>query len=201
LGSSLPPAELARQDSALFGEVKRLFSTAQEVRKETEANGGHCGDRTLHRTRSWFDRTRPISSHQLSGARVLGFLTGRWSGLTSTSGQFFCAQKKCARSARPVPHGTGASGQASRGVERSGVLIGRAAHPITCDRTRPVMVGAYWTLTGRQVQHVRSNARARPVTTTVTSEAHCSRLSCSDRTRPVTLTSASGQHVLNYVVW
>jgi hypothetical protein len=58
LGSSLPPAELARWDSALFGEVKRLFSTALEVRKETEANGGHCGDRT----RSWFDRTRPVSS-------------------------------------------------------------------------------------------------------------------------------------------
>jgi hypothetical protein len=47
LGSSLPPAELVRRDSALFGEVKCLFFTAPEVRKETEANGGHCGDRTL----------------------------------------------------------------------------------------------------------------------------------------------------------
>jgi hypothetical protein len=86
LGSSLPPAELARWDSTLFGEVKCLFSTAPEVEKETEANGGHCGDRTLHQTRSRFDRTRPVSSQQLSGTRVLRFLTGRWSGLTSASG-------------------------------------------------------------------------------------------------------------------
>jgi hypothetical protein len=62
LGSSLPPAELARWDSALFGEVKCLFSTALEVGKETEANDGHYGDRTLHWTWSRFDRTRPVSS-------------------------------------------------------------------------------------------------------------------------------------------
>jgi hypothetical protein len=188
LDSSLPPASQAQWDSALFGEVKCLFSTAPEVGKETEANGGHCGDRT----RSRFDRTRPVSSQQLSGARVLGFLTGRWFGLTNVSGQFSCAQKKSARPAHPVPHGTGASGQASRGAERSGVLIGRAA--------RPVMTGAYWTPTGCQVQRVRSNARACPVTATVTSDAHCSRLSCSDRTRPVTLTGAFGQYVFHCVV-
>jgi hypothetical protein len=76
LGSSLPPIELARRDSALFGEVKCLFSTTLEVGKETEANDGHCGDRTLHRTRSRFDRTCPVSSQQLSGARVLGFSIG-----------------------------------------------------------------------------------------------------------------------------
>jgi hypothetical protein len=76
LCSSLPPAELAQRDSALFGEVKRLFSTVLEVGKETEENGGHQGDRTLHRTRSWFDRTRPVSSSQQSGAWVLGFATG-----------------------------------------------------------------------------------------------------------------------------
>jgi hypothetical protein len=91
LGSSLPPAKLARQDSAFFGEVKCLFSTAPKVEKETEVNGGHCGDWTLHRTRSQFDQTRPISSQQLSGTLVLGFLTGRWSGLTSVSDQFTCA--------------------------------------------------------------------------------------------------------------
>jgi hypothetical protein len=33
LGTSLPPAELARRDSALFMETKRLFSIAPEVRK------------------------------------------------------------------------------------------------------------------------------------------------------------------------
>jgi hypothetical protein len=60
--------------------------------------------------------------------------------------------------------------------------------------TRPVTVGAYWTLTGRQVQRVRSNARARPVMARVTSDSHCSRLSCSDRTRPVSTfcTASSG---------
>jgi hypothetical protein len=142
LGSSLPPAELARRDSALFEEVKRLFSTTPKVRKETKANGGHCGDQTLHRTRSRFDRTCPVSSQQLSGVRVLGFLTGRWSGLTSTSGQFSYAQKKSTRPARLVPHGTRAFGQASRGAERSGVLIGHAARPVMCDQMRPIAVGA-----------------------------------------------------------
>jgi hypothetical protein len=76
LCSSLLPTELARRDSTLFGEVKCLFSTAPKVGKETKENGGHCGDRTLHRTRSRFDRTRPVSSQQLSDARVLGFPTG-----------------------------------------------------------------------------------------------------------------------------
>jgi hypothetical protein len=61
---------------SLFGEVKCLFSTVPEVGKETEANGGHRGDRTLQRTRSWYDRTRLVSSTQQSGARVLGFATG-----------------------------------------------------------------------------------------------------------------------------
>jgi hypothetical protein len=62
--------------SGVFEELKRLFSTTPEVEKETEANGGHQGDRTLHRTRSRFDRTRLVSSTQQSGARVLGFATG-----------------------------------------------------------------------------------------------------------------------------
>jgi hypothetical protein len=195
----LPPAELARRDSALFGEVKCFF-TAPEVQKETEANGGHYGDRTLHWTRSRFDRTRPVSSQQLSGARVLGFMTERWSGLTSASGQFTCTQKKSAQPARSVPHGTGAFGQASRGAERSGVRIERAACPVTCDRTRPIVAGAYWTPIGRQVQRVRSNTRAHPVTATVTSDTHCSRLSYSDRTHSVTLTGASGQYDFHCVV-
>jgi hypothetical protein len=58
LGSSLPPAKLARRDSGDFEELKRLFSTTPEVGEETEANGGHRGDRT----RSLFDRMRPISA-------------------------------------------------------------------------------------------------------------------------------------------
>jgi hypothetical protein len=155
---------------ALFGEVKCLFSTAPEVGKETETNDGHCGDRTLH-------RTRPVSSQQLLGALVLGFPT-------DTSGPSW---NQSIRS----------------GTQRAELVVeptGLAARPVTCDRTRPVAVGAYWTPTGRQVQRVRSNARARLVTATVTSDAHCSRLSCSDRTRPVTLTGASGQYVFHCVV-
>jgi hypothetical protein len=76
LGPSLPPAELATRDLGVFEELKRLFFTTPEVRKETETNEGHSGDRTLNRTRSRFDRTRPVSSTQQSGARVLGFVTG-----------------------------------------------------------------------------------------------------------------------------
>jgi hypothetical protein len=50
---------------ALFGEVKHLFSTTPKVRKETEVNGGHRGDRTLDRTRSLYDRTRLVSIQRL----------------------------------------------------------------------------------------------------------------------------------------
>jgi hypothetical protein len=67
LGSSLPPAELARRDSVLFGEVKRLFSTEPKVGKEMEVNGGHRGDRTLDRTWSLYDRTRLVSVQRLRG--------------------------------------------------------------------------------------------------------------------------------------
>jgi hypothetical protein len=70
LWSSLPPAELARRDSGVF-ELKRLFSTTPKVEKEMEANGGHRSDRTLDRTRSLFDRTRPVSVQRL---RVFQFV-------------------------------------------------------------------------------------------------------------------------------
>jgi hypothetical protein len=59
-----------RVDSGDFGEMKCLFSTTPEVGKETEANGGHRGDQTLHRTRSRCDRTRPVSTAQELGARA-----------------------------------------------------------------------------------------------------------------------------------
>jgi hypothetical protein len=75
LGSSLPPAELARRDSALFGEVKRLFSIAPKVGKETEANGGHCVHRTLHRT---LHRTRSLYDRRVrSGEQRFTRITGR----------------------------------------------------------------------------------------------------------------------------
>jgi hypothetical protein len=69
LGSSLPSAELARRDSDVFEELKQLFSTTPEVREETEANGGHRGDRTLDRTRSLFDRTNLVSAQGLRAPR------------------------------------------------------------------------------------------------------------------------------------
>jgi hypothetical protein len=71
---SLSPSLRAR-DSGVFEDLKCLFSTTPEVGEETEANGGHSGDRTLNRTRSRFDRTRPVSSSRQSGARVLGSRT------------------------------------------------------------------------------------------------------------------------------
>jgi hypothetical protein len=103
---------------------------------------------------------RPVSS--IRSAR-LGLMTGRWSGLTSVSGQFTGAQKQSARPARPVPHGTSASGQASRGAESSEVMIGHEARPVMYDQTCTVIEGAYWTQTGRWHCRVRSFARARPV--------------------------------------
>jgi hypothetical protein len=130
----------------------------------------------------------------------LGFLTGHWSGLTSASGQFTWAQKKNAQPARSVPQGTGASGQAPRGAVLDVEPIGCATCPVTCDRTRPVTVGALWTLTGRRVQRVRSNAGARPVTTMDPSDVHCFLLSYSDWTHLVTLTGASGHYIFRCVV-
>jgi hypothetical protein len=42
-------------------------------------------------------------------------------------------------------------------------MIGRVARPVTHDRTRPVIEGSYWTLTGRWHCCVRSLCGARPV--------------------------------------
>jgi hypothetical protein len=51
--------------SGVFEELKRLISTTPKVGKEIEANGGHRGDRTLNRTWSLVDRTRPVSVQRL----------------------------------------------------------------------------------------------------------------------------------------
>jgi hypothetical protein len=136
---SLPPSLRAR-DSSVFGNLKCLFSTMPEVGKEAEANGGHRGDRTLHRTRSWYDQTRPVSTSQQSGARVLGFATGASGHLRN----------------RRVRSGAQKELRFTR-------MIGRGAHLVTRDRTRPIIEGAYWTLTGRRHCRVRSLRGARPV--------------------------------------
>jgi hypothetical protein len=69
LRSSLPPIELARRDLGVFRGVEMNFFTTPEVGKEMEANGGHRGDQTLDRTRSLFDRTRPVSVQHLRVSR------------------------------------------------------------------------------------------------------------------------------------
>jgi hypothetical protein len=138
--------------SGVFGNLKCLFSTTPEVGKETEVNGGHRGDRTLH-------RTRPVSTAQ---ARVLGFATGA-SGHSRD---------------RHVRSGAQEELQFAR-------TIGRGPRPVTHDRTRPIVEGAYWTLTGRGHCHVRSLTGARPV---VTSRARGAVRSA----RPVVDWSASG---------
>jgi hypothetical protein len=136
---SLPPSLRAR-DSGVFEELKCLFSTTPEVGKETEANGGHRGDRTLHRTWSWFDRTRPVSSTQQSGTRVLGFATGAFGHSRD----------------RRVRSGTQRELQNARS-------IGHAARLVTRDRTHLVIEGAYWTPIGRWHYRVRSLSGACPV--------------------------------------
>jgi hypothetical protein len=108
--------------------------------KKTEANGGHRGDRTLHRTRSWNDRARLVSTTQQSGARVLGFATDVSGHLRD----------------RRVRSGA----QRELKFARS---IGRAACPVTRDWTHPVVEGAYWTLTGHWHYRVRSMLRGRVV--------------------------------------
>jgi hypothetical protein len=131
---------LRARDSGVFEELKCLFSTTPEVEKETKANVGHRGDRTLHRTRSRCDRTRPVSTTQQSGARVLGFATG-----ASSHSQD-----------RRVRSGTQRELQNAR-------MIRRAARLITRDQTCPVIEGAYWTLTGCWYCRVRSLHGAHPV--------------------------------------
>jgi hypothetical protein len=131
---------LRAQDSGVFEDLKCLFSTTFEVEQETDANGGHRGDRTLHRTRSWYNRTRPVSTTQQSGKRVLGFATG-------ASGH---SQDRHVRS----------GAQRELKFARS---IGGMARPVTRDRTRPVVEGAYWTPTGRWHCRVRSLPGVRPV--------------------------------------
>jgi hypothetical protein len=131
---------LRARDSSVFEELKCLFSTSSEVEKETEVNGGHSGDRTLHRTRSRYDRTCPVSTTQQSDAWVLGFATGA-SGHSRD---------------RRVRSGDQRKLKFAR-------LIGRAVRSVTHDRTCLVVEGAYCTLTGRWHCRVRSFPGARSV--------------------------------------
>jgi hypothetical protein len=187
LGSSLPPAELARRDSALFGEVKRLFSIAPKVGKETEANGGHCVHRTLHRT---LHRTRSLCDRRVrSGDQRFTRTTGR--GARPVTGH---RTRPVVQGAYWTPTGRGHCGvrwvlQRVRWMFRGARFgVDRRVRWVT-GPARPVVTSA----SGGSVGRVRS-------TVTASSDAHYSRLSRSDRTRPVTLTGASGARDFNCVV-
>jgi hypothetical protein len=120
LGPSLPPAKLARWDSAFFVEVKCIFSTTPEAEIfsksswiEIEANGGHWGDRT----RSQHDQTRSVSSSHVLRTRT---------------------------PVRPVTRGTDASGQAPEGQQTQ--RVDQLQWRIWSRSTEHVRscVGAYW---------------------------------------------------------
>jgi hypothetical protein len=115
----------------LFIEVKRLFSTMSEAEIfsksswiETEANGGHWGDRMLNRTWSWHDRTHPVSDSN-SLARGLGFTTG-------ASGH---SRDRCVRSG-------------TRGIGNAKGRSDAVACSVTIDRTHQVMSGCLLEPTG-----------------------------------------------------
>jgi hypothetical protein len=80
------------------------------------------------------------------------------------------------------------------------VMIGRAARPVTNDRTRSIVQGAYWTPTGRGHCGVRSFSSVRPVVVPLSAAQATSACGHSrDQrvrsfpVRPVYATSASGR--------
>jgi hypothetical protein len=145
----------------------------------------------LHRRQEKVAKVRSVSLWQTPTRRW----TGRGPGLTE---RVRSVQRGAGtKGLQPARHGTGASGQAPKGAERGEERIGRAARPVTGDRTRPIARGALWTPIGHWVQCVRSYGEAGPVTATALSDSHCYCLSCSYRTCPITLTGASGHHVFH----
>jgi hypothetical protein len=88
--------------------------------EETEANGGHWGDRTLNQTRSRFDRTRSVSSSS-SQVRVTRVLHQRVRSL--------------ARPARPVR------------CQRYSECEGSIGHGGASGHDRPDMSDREWVLT------------------------------------------------------
>jgi hypothetical protein len=155
LGPSLPPAELARHDLGVFEELKRLFSTTLEVRKEMEANRGHRGDRTLDWTRSLFDRTRPVSVQHL---RVFWFFDRtQWHVRSQSIG---CVRSIWELTGLQPDTGIMASGQfcSTSGRCLGGALL-RSDQRVwsVTGPARPVILRAF----GPRDQHVRSVFRKR----------------------------------------
>jgi hypothetical protein len=129
-----------------FREMKRLFFTTPETDIfsksswiETEVNKCHRGDRTLNRTWSWHNRTRPVSDSS-SLACGLGFTTG-------VSGHSWDQRVR----------------SGSRGTANVKGRSNTVTSPVTIDRTYPVV---WWSLlesTGHWHCGVRSVQVAHPV--------------------------------------
>jgi hypothetical protein len=98
-----------------------IFSKSSWI--ETEANGGHWGDRTLNRTRSRHDRTHLVNDSS-SLARGLGFTIG-------ASGH--SRDRRVRSGARGTANAKGRSDTVAR--------------PITIDQTRQVASGCLLELT------------------------------------------------------
>jgi hypothetical protein len=128
---------LQARDSCIFEDLKCLFSTTPEVGEDTEANGGHRGDRTLNRTWSRFDQTCPVSSTRQLGARVLGFATGAFGPSRN----------------RSVRSGT----QRSSAWRRANRTRGASSHMRSdASGRKRSSLEPLWTTTGRWHCHVRS---------------------------------------------
>jgi hypothetical protein len=128
--------------------VKRLFSTAPEVGKETEANRGHCGDRT----RSRLDQ-RVRSVHSVSTPRVSD-RTLVWPDQRVRL-VHLCAEAE---------HATGASDPSWDQRDRSCVQRGRERR--SDDRTRGASGHVRSDASGRDgslLDSDRTPVRARPV--------------------------------------
>jgi hypothetical protein len=152
LGFSLPPAELARRDSALCVEVKRLFSLCQKSEKK---RSGHRGDRTLNRTRSRFDRTRPVSSTQQSGAWVLGSATDAFGPSRNRSVRSGTQRSRAWRRADRMRGASSHTRSNASGHDRSSLDRDR-----TLALSRPVVA---WSASGRCVACAGAVRSARPV--------------------------------------
>jgi hypothetical protein len=70
-----------------FGEVKCLFSTALEAEKRRRRSGVFFTEKRQPDTESDAGPAQSRMDLRVRSAR-LGFVTERWSGLTSTFGQF-----------------------------------------------------------------------------------------------------------------
>jgi hypothetical protein len=95
-------------------------------------------DRTLDRMRSRVDLRVWSAQVESRGAARLGFVTGRWFGLTSASGQFTWAQRKGTQPVRPRVPETGAFGHVRPDASD------RAGSSLDSDRTPSAARSVIW---------------------------------------------------------